>query len=513
MTLLNRLLPGVELEMESAHTIHPRAVSGRFQRLRWACVFLTQVVFYGLPWLTWNGHPAVLLDLPARRFFIGPAVFFPQDMILLTGLLIGCALLLFWATALAGRVWCGFSCPQTVYTELFLALEHAIEGDRRARLQLDAAPWRRAKTLRRGGKHAAWMLLSLWTGLTFAGYFTPMRELVAALWSGPWPPAPSMTAGAYALFTYLNAGLLREKVCQHMCPYARFQGALMDSSTLVVGYDAARGEPRRRGIRRSVMWVNATSEHGNEAHPGPSRGACVDCTLCVQVCPVGIDIREGVQAACIHCGACIDACDPVMQRTGQAPGLIRFASEHAQQGLDAPPASGRPSQNRAPRSWWQRPRVMTYSLLLLTSWVALASGLIWRPTLRLDAMRDRSVMAREVTDDLGQSQTENLYRLQIINASRHPRTVTLHAESLGQDMPRPEIVDNAVVRLAPAETRQLIVRLRVPTEEAHHLRSAHGSIWPILLRVTDPGQTAATATAPSDMPESAETPSTLLLPL
>jgi len=233
-------LPGVE----AAHKVQPRSVKGRFARLRWVMLALTQLFFFGMPWLNWGGRQLVRFDLEAKRFYLGAVVLLPQDLIYLSGLLVLCALLLFVVTTVAGRVWCGFSCPQTVYTALFMWVERRIEGERHQRLRLDAAPLSVHKALRRGGKHLAWLGISLWTGFTFVGWFSPIRELsvqALSLSMGPWDAFWTLFYGAA---TYGNAGLLREKVCQHMCPYGRFQGALMDADTLTVSYDARRGEPR-----------------------------------------------------------------------------------------------------------------------------------------------------------------------------------------------------------------------------------------------------------------------------
>src|SRR6201996_5787703 len=275
--------------------IHPRSVKGWFASWRWVLVALTQALFYGLPWLPWNGRQAVLFDLGARRFYIFDLVLYPQDFIYLTGLLVVNAYSLFLFTAVAGRLWCGFACPQTVYTEIFLWIERRFEGDRTARLRLDAAPWSVDKLWRKGGKQAAWIAIGLWTGFTFVGYFTPILTLAAEtvhLSFGPWE---WFWIVFYGFATYGAAGYMREQVCKYMCPYARFQSAMFDRDTMIVSYDAARGEPR--GVRARGSALSSTL------------GACVDCKLCVQVCPVGIDIREGLQYECIGCGVCIDACN------------------------------------------------------------------------------------------------------------------------------------------------------------------------------------------------------------
>ena len=298
--------------------IYARAVSGWFAGWRWALVWITQIVFYGLPWLTWGDRPAVLFELASRRFYVFALVLYPQDFIYLTGLLIVAAYSLFLFTTVAGRLWCGFACPQTVYTEIFMWVERKFEGDRMRRQKLDAAPWSAEKLLRKGGKQAVWIAIGLWTGLSFVGYFTPIRALGASLLSfglGPWE---TFWILFYGLATYGNAGWMREQVCKYMCPYARFQSAMFDRDTLVIGYDAERGEPR--GTRgRSID------------HKAAGLGDCIDCGLCVQVCPTGIDIRQGLQYECIGCAACVDVCDGVMDKMRYPLGLIRYDT---QDGMD-----------------------------------------------------------------------------------------------------------------------------------------------------------------------------------
>src|SRR5688500_7221917 len=300
-------------------------------------VALTQLVFYGVPWLEWGQRQAVLFDLGARRFYIFGLVLYPQDFIYLTGLLVISALSLFLFTAVAGRLWCGFACPQTVYTEIFLWIERKVEGDRGARMRLDGAGMSLEKLVKKWFKHFLWIGLGLWTGFTFVGYFSPIRELGMEFlqtrmssWEGFW-------VFFYGFATYGNAGFLREQVCKYMCPYARFQSAMFDADTLIVSYDAARGEPRGGRSRKAELSQLAL-------------GSCIDCTLCVQVCPTGIDIRQGLQLECIACAACIDACDGVMQRMRYAPGLIRYATENSMEDKE---------------TRIQRPRTLVYGAVLV----------------------------------------------------------------------------------------------------------------------------------------------------
>ncbi len=312
---------------EAHKKIYPRSVQGFFSHWRWAMVWLTQLVFYGLPWLEWGQRQAVLFDLGARRFYIFGLVLYPQDFIYLTGILVISAYSLFLFTAVAGRLWCGYACPQTVYTEIFLWLEKLAEGDRSARMRRDAGPWNAQKIGRKAGKHAMWLGVALVTGFSFVGYFTPVRELAGAFahWQlGSWE---IFWTFFYAFATYGNAGFMREQVCKYMCPYARFQSAMFDKDTLIVTYDAERGEPR--GAR------------SKKADPATlNLGACVDCSLCVQVCPTGIDIRKGLQYECIGCGACADVCDTVMDKVGYARGLgeVLHRKRH-QPALDPQPDS------------------------------------------------------------------------------------------------------------------------------------------------------------------------------
>ena len=280
---------------QKAPEIYPRAVKGWFAAWRWAMVWLTQLFFYGLPWLQWGGRQAVLFDLEVQRFYILGLVLYPQDLIFLAALLVLSALALFFFTAVAGRLWCGYTCPQTVYTEIFMWVERRIEGDRIARMRLDRAPWSPNKLARKGAKQAAWLAIGLFTGFSFVGYFTPIRELAQAVLAFDVSAWNTFWILFYGAATYGNAGYLREQMCKYMCPYARFQSALIDKDSLIITYDVARGEPRGSRSRKA-----SAAEQG--------LGDCIDCTLCVQVCPTGIDIRDGLQNECIGCAACIDVC-------------------------------------------------------------------------------------------------------------------------------------------------------------------------------------------------------------
>jgi len=425
--------PAVEQALyEVRRTIHPRAVHGWFAGWRWALVWATQLVFYGLAWLPWSGRQAVLFDIARRKFYVFGLVFFPQDIIYLTVLLIISALSLFLFTAVAGRLWCGYACPQTVYTEIFLWVERVIEGDRAARLRLDAAPWSARKLRLRGAKHAVWVALSLWTGFTFVGYFTPIRELWSAAWAlslGPWE---TFWVLFYGFATYGNAGWMREQVCKYMCPYARFQSAMFDKDTLVITYDRERGEPRGP---RSVRADRAAQALGH----------CVDCGVCVQVCPTGIDIREGLQYECIGCAACIDGCDRVMDKVGFPRGLIRYSTQNAMERK----LTRAQTLRRA-----FRPRVLVYSAIL---WVVIAAGgaSLWqRVPLKVDVIRDRAAISREIEG----GQVENVYRLQIMNTRESPRRFDIDVAGL----PAASLAGEAAVELDGAAARLVPIKVRVP---------------------------------------------------
>ena len=415
--------------------VYPREVAGRFDRLRRAAVFTLLGLFYLVPWFKWDGRQAVLFDLPARKFWIFGLVLWPQDFIILTWLLVVLGLSLFFFTALAGRLWCGYACPQTVWTEVFVWIESAIEGDRAKRMKLDKAPWTTDKVARKALKQLVWIVFSLWTGLSFVGFFAPITQVAHGL--------VTLTLGGWALFwtlfygaaTYANAGYMREQVCLYMCPYARFQSAMFDRDTLIITYDGERGEPR--GARG----------RGTD-HRAKGLGDCVDCTVCVQVCPTGIDIRKGLQYECIACAACIDACDEVMDRVGYPRGLIRYTTQNA---LD-----GRASKVL-------RPRTLVYATLLTLIFLAGLTALLTRNTIGLDVIRDRGALYRETAHD----EIENVYLLRIINKDQHPHTFRLEAEGL--DGLR---LDGAPLawRVEGGEVYSTAVRVEVP---ASRIRGGH----------------------------------------
>ncbi len=441
--------------------IYPRAVKGWFATWRWTFVWLTQIFFYGLPWLQWGGRQAVLFDLEAQRFFILGLVLYPQDLIFLAALLVLSALALFLFTAVAGRLWCGYTCPQTVYTEIFMWVERHLEGDRIARMRLDHAPWSLQKLARKGGKQAAWIAIGLFTGFSFVGYFTPIRELAAAVLSSSVTPWNGFWILFYGAATYGNAGYLREQMCKYMCPYARFQSALIDKDSLVITYDVARGEPRGSRSRKA-----SASAQG--------LGDCIACTLCVQVCPTGIDIRDGLQNECIGCAACIDVCDDVMDKMGYAKGLIRYSTE-----------------NGVVHGWSRlqmfkralRPRVLIYGAVLLAASAAFAASVALRSPFQFDVIKDRGALARVVDEGT----IENVYRIQIMNRTEQAQTYRVDAGGIAGLS-----TSAAELSLPPAGIGSQVVSLRLGAEAAQPL---HGQSVPVQFEVRqlDPAAGAALA--------------------
>ncbi|SEM09206.1 cytochrome c oxidase accessory protein CcoG [Halomonas caseinilytica] len=423
---------------EPRRHIQVREVRGRFQRWRRGLDTLLVSAFFALPWVSLDGRPAIWFDLPGRAFHLFTMTFYPQEFMLLSWLLIIAAFALFFVTVLAGRLWCGYACPQSVWTWWFIWVEHRLEGPRHRRLKRDRRPLDVDTACRKGLKHALWLAIALATGLTFIGYFTPIRDLVMAL------PYLEASGWAYfwlaliASFTYLNAGWLREQVCLHMCPYARFQAVMFDRDTLTVSYDAGRGEPR--APRRRETGTQATEP-----------GDCVDCGLCVQVCPTGIDIREGLQHACIDCAACIDACDGVMDRLGRPRGLIRYTTENA--------LAGKPTR-------MGRPRLLGYLVALLAMLALFAGNLADRTPLDLDVERDRQHLFRMTS----QGNIANVYTLTVRNLDNVDHRYRLSASGL--DGLR---LDRRRLAVPAGQSRQLVVEASVDRNAIH--RPSHDIQW------------------------------------
>lgn len=435
--------------------VYPREIGGRFNRLRVLSAWALLGVFYGLPWLQWRGQQALLFDLPARKFHVFGLIFFPQDFYLLTWLLVIAAVCLFFFTALCGRSWCGYACPQTVWTQVFVSIERWLEGNRQQRMKLDHAPWTLRKLARKAGKQALWIAFAVYTGLTFVGYFSPIRELVPAAFAldlGGWE---AFWIVFYGFATYGNAGYLREQVCKYMCPYARFQSAMFDRNTLIISYDERRGEPRgsrRRGRDHRVQGI----------------GDCVDCTLCVQACPTGIDIRKGLQLECIACAACIDACDTVMDRMEYPRGLIRYTTQNALEGKETRVI---------------RPRTVVYGTLLTVLVAGFAVAVAQRRMLELDVLRDRNSLYRVIDERT----VENVYTVRLINKDTRPRTLELEVRGLPG-----AVLDASAAEyhVGAGEIVSAAIRIRVPSATVSGSRELQ-----IIARSRDPDHPDAIAAA------------------
>lgn len=415
--------------------IYTRSIEGFFQRIRLFTGWPLLLGYLCLPWLQWNGHQAVLFDLPARKFYIFDLVFWPQDLVLLTALLIISAFALFLFTSLFGRIWCGYSCPQTVWTSIFMWMEQKTEGSRNQRIKLDQAPWSAEKILRKFSKHAMWLGFAFLTGFIFVGYFTPIATLSVDFFSGSAETQAYTWIGIFSLLTYLNAGWLREQVCLYMCPYARFQSAMFDSDTLIVTYDKNRGE--QRGSRRV-----------HDGEKPANLGDCIDCQLCVQVCPTGIDIRNGLQYECINCALCVDACNSVMQKVGYAPNLISYSTENRM--------SGKPSK-------LLRLRTVGYAAVLLIMCSLFIVALTEREVTDLKIIRERNSLYQIQNDNI-----ENIYTIKLGNRDKLAHRYTISTDMENGTLLSPTHDSLISTSVESGEVISLPVRLTVPQATWRH---------------------------------------------
>ncbi|MBR7781320.1 cytochrome c oxidase accessory protein CcoG [Undibacterium luofuense] len=406
-----------------------RESQGRFTNLRWLCVLLTQMVFFITPWLSWNQRQAVLLDLAARKFYLFGLILYPHDLIYLAMLLIICAFGLFLVTTIAGRVWCGYGCPQSVYTLVMMWIENRTEGNRANRMRLAREGWTAERILRTGSKHLIWLTLSFISGFVFTAWFVPVSDMLQALTQFRFSAGVTTSILLYGGLMYANAGLMRDQFCRYLCPYARFQGSMLDQDSLIISYHPQRGEPRQKpGADRPV---NADS--------------CIDCGLCVQVCPSGIDIRKGLQHDCTGCAACIDACDHVMDKLQLPRGLISYSS--ARQLQESRAGSASPDKPR-----FLRPRIAVYSLLMLIMCAAAAYLLANRPDVRMDILPDRMLTSREPAP----GQFEQVYRLHLLNTREETGNYDLSIENV----PALHLQSDNVIRLSPAGAGFISVTVR-----------------------------------------------------
>jgi cytochrome c oxidase accessory protein FixG len=430
--------------------IFPKSVSGFYRRLKWRLLWLLLGVYYVAPWLRWDRGPgapdqAILVDAGQGRLFFFMIEIWPQEVYYLTGLLIMAAVGLFLATSLAGRVWCGFACPQTVWTDLFIWVECRIEGDRAERIRLDKAPWTLNKIIRRAAKHTAWVLISLVTGGAWVMYFTDAPTLFADALKLDVSGTVLTFVGLFTATTYLLAGWAREQVCAYMCPWPRIQAAMLDEHSLVVTYQAWRGD-QRGPKRKSEGWDERAAK---------GIGDCIDCTQCVQVCPMGIDIRDGWNGDCINCGLCVDACAPIMDMVGRPGGLISYDTL----ANSAARAEGRPTHWTA-----IRPRTVVYALILLVVAAVMGGTLLLRLQLDIAVERDRAPLYVELSDGA----IRNGYTVKISNMTRTARSYTLNVEGVagavlhvaGQD----EQAGSAGIEVRPDSIATFRVTVKIPRD-------------------------------------------------
>ena len=422
-----------------------REVSGLFNKWRWIMVWVTQIIFYATPWLQWNDRQAFMLDVTQRKFYLFGLVLWPSDVIYLAVLLLISALALFLFTAVAGRLWCGYTCPQTVYTEIFMWIEKKVEGDRVAQMRLDKAPLSAQKIFKKGTKHFLWAAFALWSGFTLVGYFTPTRELFAELKTLSFGPVEWFWILFYGAAMYLLAGWMREQVCKYMCPYARFQSVMFDADTMIVTYDEKRGEsrgPRKKGID--------PREQG--------KGDCIDCGVCVDVCPTGIDIRDGLQMECIGCGACIDGCNDIMEKMGYPKNLIRYDTENGvKESLSKEDLIHR----------ILRGRVLIYAAVLVALIGGMAYSLAQRNLLKMSVQSDARAVPRMMDGNI----VENVYRVQFANTDEQPHTINVSAHGLNGI----GVSTDSKITLAPLSTHTIVLKVQVDQVKARGAGATSGS--------------------------------------
>jgi cytochrome c oxidase accessory protein FixG len=445
----------------AAARIYPQKVDGVFRRAKWAILFVCLGIYYFLPFLRWDRGPnlpdqAVLIDLANRRFYFFFIELWPQEIYYFTGLMVLAALILFMMNAIAGRVWCGYLCPQTVWTDLFMQVERLIEGDRRERIRRDEGPWTFEKVYLKATKHLIWLLIAWWTGGAWVLYFADAPTLVKSLANGSAPAMAWIWIGILTTTTYLLAGHMREQVCLYMCPWPRIQAALTDEHALNVAYRYDRGEPRA-----SVKSAAKLREAGQPA------GDCIDCNQCVAVCPTGVDIREGSQLGCIQCGLCIDACDTVMRKVGRPERLIAYDTDVA---IKARAAGETPPRFRA-----LRPRTLIYLAIIAIAGGAMLWTLATRALLEISALHDRAPLFLTLKD----GSIRNGYTVRVLNKRSENRLVVLSVTGLpGAQLEAVGMADTAdwraVIEVPPDTTREVSVFISAPREG---LRSKTNMIW------------------------------------
>ena len=421
--------------------IFPRSVKGRYRSIKTGILVLAYTVYFLLPWLRWSrdigSQQAILFDIEARRFYVFDLVVYAQDIFWLAGILVIAAFLLFFVTGLAGRVFCGYFCFQTLWTDVFVFIERLVQGERNARIKLAQAPWSNEKAVKMGLTHFLWILVALLTGLSFTLYWGDAPQLIKQMLSGDAPFAAYATTLFLTLTTYVMAGFAREQVCTYMCPYARFQAVMFDADTLIVAYDEKRGE-REKGRQKPKKGLMTSAERDNA-----SVGDCIDCGYCVQVCPTGIDIRNGMQYQCTSCALCIDACNTIMTSIKFPQGLIRYSSEHALEGK---------------KTQLFKAKNIGYALILLLSIIVLSWSVATRSDIEMLVRQIRQPLSVTLSD----GRIQNRYDIKINNKTTKPVTYRISIEGLKDAVldvgkftdvhlaPQHSVKLNAKVRMAPA---------------------------------------------------------------
>jgi len=452
--------------------IYPKLAHGTFRKVKWGVMIITLGIYYLLPWLRWDRGPdlpdqAFLLDFANQRMFFGPIAIWAQELYYITGILILSALALFLVTAVAGRVWCGYACPQTVWTDLMIVVERFWQGDRNARLRLDSSKWTFNKIWRKAGTHASWLLIALATGGAFVFYFRDAPTLAAELISGDAPPIAYIFLGLFTGTTYLLGGIAREQVCIYMCPWPRIQGAMLDRDSLFISYRDYRGEPRGPH-KKGTSWEG--------------RGDCVDCTACVTVCPMGIDIRDGSQMECIQCALCIDACDDIMDRIGRPRGLIAYDTYRNLEEDHAP----------RPQVRLLRPRILLYSALILAVSGLMVFSWMARSSVQVSVLHDRNPVFVQLSD----GGLRNGFTVKILNKLYDKRRFQLSISGLpGAAM---SIVGfakpDAAIEVAPDDVRSLKVFVTLPAAQRTALTGGAASFQFSITDVEDHSEVLHTAT-------------------
>lgn len=420
--------------IEKKEKIYPKRVKGKFRTIKWTVTSILLGIYFMLPWIKINGRQAVLFDIPERKFYIFNIVFWPQDVFYLSIIILFLAMGLFFFTAIAGRLWCGYACPQTVFTDIFIAIERFIEGDRRERMLLDSTPWTAKKVFEKATKHAIWLALSFATAFTFVAYFVPPLELGWRIISWNLTAANAFWFFLFIITTYTFFGFFKELICLVPCPYGRFQSALCDQDTLIIGYDEKRGEPRGHMKKGDV------SAHGD----------CVDCSLCVQVCPTGIDIRNGLQYECIGCAQCIDACNSVMKKVGKPEGLIRYGSLNIFSGGT---------------THILRPRLAFYASILIVLMGGLTYKIATRTPLEIDVVRNRSSLYQKTAD----GKIVNIYTVKALNMNQIPHRYLIKVDGI----PAKLVMGSNPIHVKAGEVYQATVSLvtdeKVTNKKVNHI--------------------------------------------